>query len=119
MKTKIYKFPLRFLIIASSLTLGSTLTLVSNSLAQSTTSATEGYQSNEQNSSFGNTNFGNGFNPIQLIHNAQFLNNRSAQEFWQESDRNLNTAVDDFKRIQQEKILQQQQQNNNTPSTSQ
>ena len=49
-------------------------------------------------------------NPLDLMHRAQQLNGRSAAEFNQESQVQINNSANDFKRLQQQRILEQQQQ---------
>ncbi|MEM8831538.1 MAG: hypothetical protein AAGE96_19570 [Cyanobacteria bacterium P01_G01_bin.19] len=78
----------------------------SPSLAQSQYEQDNGYQSNEKNSTFGDTPAG--LDPVELIHRAQQLNRRSAEEFNEEYEGQLNNSVSDFKRLQQQQILQQQ-----------
>ena len=68
----------------------------------------EGHQSNEKSDLFGDTP--SGLDPLELIHRAQQINNRSAAEFSADSQGQLDSSVSDFKRIQQQKILEQQQQ---------
>lgn len=83
-----------------------------NSLATAQSSAEElGYQSNEKDPTYGN-GLG-GLNPLDLMHRAQQLNGRSAAEFHQESEVQLNNSANDFKRLQQQRLEQQQQ-----PTTS-
>ena len=48
--------------------------------------------------------YGEGINPMDLIHNANLLNSRSASDFAEDTDKNLNQAADDFKREQQRRI---------------
>ncbi len=66
----------------------------------------DGYQTNEQNSTTGST-FGSSFNPFDIIHNATFRRSRDAAEFSEDTQQNLNTAAQEFKRLQQEKFKQQ------------
>ena len=54
--------------------------------------------------------YGEGINPMDLIHNANLLNSRSASDFAEDTDKNLNQAADDFKREQQRRIQEMQQQ---------
>ncbi|MDJ0591527.1 MAG: hypothetical protein QNJ72_16260 [Pleurocapsa sp. MO_226.B13] len=79
----------------------------------------DGYQSNEKSDIFGDTP--SGLNPLDLMHRAQQLNGRSAAEFNADSQGQLDNSVSDFKRLQQQRILEQQQQleiNPATPATS-
>ncbi len=98
-----------------SLSLGLALTLItglsSSAFAQLPTDD-QGYQSNEKDSLFGNST--GGLNPLDLIHRSQQLGGRSAAEFEEESRGQINNSASDFKRLQQQRILEQQQQ----PATS-
>ena len=97
--------------LSISFGLGLTLTLVaglnSATFAQSN-SGNEGYQSNEKSTFFGETP--GDLDPIDLMHRAQQSNRRSALEFDEESQGQLNNSASDFKRLQQQRILEQQQQ---------
>ena len=88
-----------------------------NSLAVAQSSADDlGYQSNEKDPTYGDAL--GGLNPIDLMHRAQQLNGRSAAEFNQESEVQINNSANDFKRLQQQRILEQQQQPTVTPIES-
>jgi hypothetical protein len=79
-----------------------------NSLAVAQSSADElGYQSNEKDPTYGDAP--GGLNPLDLMHRAQQLNGRSAAEFNQESEVQINNSANDFKRLQQQRLEQQQQ----------
>ena len=79
-----------------------------NSLAVAQSSAEElGYQSNEKDPTYGDAP--GGLNPLDLMHRAQQLNGRSAAEFNQESEAQINNSANDFKRLQQQRILEQKQ----------
>ncbi len=65
----------------------------------------EPFQSNEKS-----TLYGDGFNPMDLIHNANLLNNRSSSDFAEDTNSNINKAADDFKKQQLERMQQMQQQ---------
>lgn len=91
--------------------LGLALTSIAgfNSLAVAQSNADDlGYQSNEKDSTYGDAP--GGLNPLDLMHRAQQLNGRSATEFYQESQVQINDSANDFKRLQQQRILEQQQQ---------
>jgi hypothetical protein len=60
------------------------------------------YQSNER-STTGDSTLGN-FNPLQLIHNANFQRSRGSTEFQEDSQLNMNQAAEEFKRQQREQI---------------
>ncbi|MCW6035259.1 hypothetical protein K4A83_03090 [Spirulina subsalsa FACHB-351] len=66
----------------------------------------EGFQNNEVNSLFGNTE---GLNPFDLIHRATMGNGRSLGDFRRDSNRQLNRASEEFRRLQLERMQQLQQ----------
>lgn len=72
--------------------------------AQGTTQP-QPFQSNEKNPLYGN-----GINPMELIHNANFLNGRSSTEFAEDTDKNLNSAAKDFKEQQRQRMMEMQKQ---------
>ena len=94
-----------------ALSLSTVLTLIagfnSSALAQSQYEQDNGFQSNEKSGVFGDTP--SGLNPVDLMHRAQQLNGRSAAEFETDSQGQLDNSVSDFKRLQQQKILESQQ----------
>lgn len=65
------------------------------------------FQTNERNPLYGD-----GINPLDLIHNANLLNNRSGSDFAEETKQNINSAAENFKRQQQQRILEMQQKQN-------
>jgi hypothetical protein len=65
------------------------------------------YQSNER-STFGDS--GNGFNPIDMIHRTNLSRSRGQGEFEEDTQKNLNDAANQFKRMQQERLRNQQSQ---------
>jgi hypothetical protein len=67
----------------------------------------EGYQSNEKSGIYGDAPAG--LDPLDIIHRAQQANGRSAAEFDQESQSQIDNSALDFKRLQQQRILEQQQ----------
>ena len=81
--------------------------LNSPTLAQTVT-GNEGYTSNEKDSLYGDAPAG--LNPLDLMHRAQQLNGRSAAEFNQESEAQIDSSASEFKRLQQQRILEQQSQ---------
>ena len=95
----------------TGLSLGIVLTLAagfnSDTLAQSKYE-NDGYQSNEKSGVFGDTP--SGLDPVELMHRAQQANSRSQAEFDADSQGQLDNSVSDFKRLQQQRILEQQQQ---------
>lgn len=67
----------------------------------------EGFQKNER-SSQGSDVLGDGFNPLNLIHNANLRRSRNGEDFAEDSQTNLDKAAADFKRQQQLRLQQQQ-----------
>lgn len=70
------------------------------------------YQNNEVNPLYGTS----GFNPMQLIHNANFMNGRNGLEFAEDADKNINSAAEDFKQQQLKRMMEMQKQQQSTPS---
>ncbi|BFM38568.1 hypothetical protein [Synechocystis sp. LKSZ1] len=63
----------------------------------------DGFQSNEQNvNGFGTS----GFDPLSLIHNANFSRSRNSSDFADDTNQNLNKAAQEFKRQQQQQLQQ-------------
>jgi hypothetical protein len=85
-----------------------------SALAQSASDLNEGFQSNEASSTYG-AELGGGFNPMQLIHQMNLSNGVSDLDFYVESQKNINSAADEFKRQQQERMLQQSPTNTAVP----
>ncbi|MGK7876485.1 MAG: hypothetical protein AB4426_25280 [Xenococcaceae cyanobacterium] len=107
--------------ITLSLSVGAALGIMSSfgqsTLAQSTNpQESDGYQSSEYDSLSGTSTFGNSFNPIDLIHRANLGPGRSAADFSSDLDRNINEAAAEFKRLQQERLLNQQSESSNNSS---
>ncbi|BAQ64543.1 hypothetical protein [Geminocystis sp. NIES-3709] len=63
------------------------------------------YQSNEKNPLYGN-----GINPMELIHNANFLNSRTGEDFAEDTNRSLDSAAEDFKQQQLKRMMEMQKQ---------
>ena len=61
------------------------------------------FQSNEQNPVYGS-----GLDPMQLIHNSNLLNSRSASDFIEDSNESLTKAAQEFRERQLEMMEQQQ-----------
>jgi len=75
--------------------------------AQAQYDTDQGYQSNEKDSGiYGDAP--SGLNPLDIMHRAQQLNGRSAAEFNEESQAQIHNSASDFKRLQQQRILEQQ-----------
>lgn len=72
-----------------------------------TESDTEIFQRNERSSSSSDL-LGNGFDPINLIHNANLRRSRGGYEFAEDTQNNLNKAAEEFKRQQQQQLQQMQ-----------
>jgi hypothetical protein len=67
------------------------------------------FQRNELNPS---NSIGDGsFNPLDLIHNANFYRGRNSSQFQEDTQEGLNKQAEEFKRRQQEQL----QQNNTQP----
>ena len=73
------------------------------------------YQSNERDSLYGDGI--TGINPLDLIHRANLSNGRSYEEFNQDAAGQIQNSASEFKRLQQEKIIEQYQQSE-TPADS-
>ena len=106
------------LTISLGLGVASILSLTNPSLAQYQQIPDDSnYQSNEQDSLYGNSTLG--VNPMDLIHNYNLSVGRNAEEFNQESQVQIQDSAAEFKRLQREKMLQQYnttpQQIENTP----
>jgi hypothetical protein len=104
--------------LTSTISLGVVLTIIfgisESTLAQYKAPENDGYQSNEQDPLYGTG--GTNFNPLELIHRANLNNGRSIEEFNTESEANIQNSADEFKRLQQERILQYEQKPSNTES---
>jgi hypothetical protein len=103
-----------------ALSLGVPLTFISGltsaALAQYQEPDNSTYQSNEKDALYGDGV--SGLNPIDLMHRAQQFNGRSPEEFNQESQAQLNNSASEFKRLQQQRILEQRQKPTGTPIES-
>ena len=103
-----------------SLSFGTVLLLIagfnSAALAQSKYERDNGYHSNEKSGVFGDAP--SGLDPVDLMHRAQQLNGRSQAEFEADSQGQLDNSVSDFKRLQQQRILEQQQQAGDSSETT-
>ncbi|BAZ44446.1 hypothetical protein NIES4102_14550 [Chondrocystis sp. NIES-4102] len=99
-----------------NISLGIILTLIAsiNLPVQAQSSDNEGYQTNEKDTTYGDTP--GGLNPLDIMHQAQQANRRSAAEFNAESQGQLDASVSDFKRLQQQRILEQQRLMKSQPS---
>lgn len=69
----------------------------------------EPFQNNERNPLYGD-----GFNPMELIHNANFFNSRSGSQFAEDTENNINSAAESFRQQQQKRMLEMRQQQNNS-----
>ncbi|MGI0480437.1 hypothetical protein ACN4EE_06570 [Geminocystis sp. CENA526] len=70
------------------------------------------FQSNEVNPMHGTS----GFNPMQLIHNANFFNSRTGEEFVEDTNKNIDSAAQDFRQQQLQRMMEMQKQQQSTPS---
>ena len=78
--------------------------LIAPAMAQYRNQEDSGYQSNEENPMSGTLG---GIDPIDLIHNANLSNGRSAEEFDQDSQQQIQNSAEEFRRLQRERMLQQ------------
>ncbi|WP_308255101.1 hypothetical protein [Geminocystis sp. GBBB08] len=69
------------------------------------------FQSNEKNPLYGD-----GINPLDLIHNANFFNSRNSADFAEDANRNIDSAAQDFKRQQQQRMMEIQKPQESTPT---
>lgn len=53
---------------------------------------------------------GGGFDPMSLIHNANLSRTRNGADFAEDTQRNINKAADQFKQLQQQRLMEMQQQ---------
>ena len=96
-------------IFALTTTLGLMLISVPASYAQAVNlKEPDPFQSNEQNPLYG----GGGLDPMQLIHNSNLLNSRSASDFIEDSNESLTKAAQEFRERQLEMMEQQQLESN-------
>ena len=93
--------------IAISLGLGVTVALGVTSVAKSqyVDPNDQGYQSGEKDSLYGDGI--TGINPLDLIHRANLSGGLTAEEFSEQSQGQITDSAAEYKRLQQEKILQQ------------
>lgn len=115
MKIKIQhsNFISKGLTLSLCLSIGTAFGIISSlgqsTLAQSVNSSQgTNYQNNEQNGLGGGT-FGNSFNPLDLIHRSNLSRSRNMGEFDQDTQNNLTSEADKFKKLQQERLLRQEQ----------
>lgn len=69
-------------------------------VAQINPEARGDYQRNEQNS----RSTIEGFDPMQLIHNANLRRSRGGAEFMEDTNNQLNQAAEEFRRLQQQRL---------------
>jgi hypothetical protein len=70
------------------------------------------FQSNEKNPLYGD-----GIDPMKLIHNSNLLNGRSSADFMGDTEENLDKAAMEFKK-QQLLRIQQQQESQSSPNST-
>lgn len=71
-----------------------------------------GYQSSEKDSLYGDGI--TGINPMDLIHRANLSGGMSSEEFSEQSQGQIQNSASDYKRLQQEQMLQQYRNQNQT-----
>lgn len=59
---------------------------------------------------------GGGFDPMSLIHNANLSRTRNGTDFAEDTQRNINKAADQFKQLQQQRLMEMQQQQQADPA---
>lgn len=89
--------------------------LVTPTLAQNRDAEGGAYQSNEENPMSGTLG---GIDPIDLIHNANLSTGRNAEEFNQDSRLQIQNSAEEFRRLQQERMLQQNSAPESTEETT-
>lgn len=89
--------------------------LVTPALAQNRDGEGSGYQSNEENPMSGTLG---GIDPIDLIHNANLSTGRNAEEFNEDSQLQIQNSAEEFRRLQQERMLQQNSAPESTEETA-
>ena len=95
--------------IISPLLIGfSLMSIYSQSVNAQSVSSKEpdAFQSNEKNPLYGNS----GFNPMDLIHNANLFNGRSSADFAEDTNKELDNATSDFRKQQLQRMNEMQQQ---------
>jgi hypothetical protein len=99
----------------SQITLSLTFFFISGirqpTLAQFSNTDSDGYQSNERDPLYGS----DGLNPIDLIHNASQINDRSGEDFDRDSQQSISNSAADFRKQQLERLNNQKPQ---SPSAS-
>ena len=98
--------------IILGLSIACTFSLVTPSFAQYKDQEDGAYQSNEEDPMSGTLG---GIDPIDLIHNANLSTGRNAEEFNQDSQLQIENSAEEFRRLQQERMLQQ---NNSVPAST-
>jgi len=109
---------MRYLRLGCSVTL--TLGLISMvgfspAFGQAPIDQEESYPSSERDTF--SSELGDGLNPLDLIHRANFSRTRSLEEYRIDQQQNLDSAASEF-RQQQQQLLQEQSSNNTEESTS-
>jgi len=96
-------------ILFALITLGLSAVSISSASAQTINrnQQNEPFQSNEQNPLYGD-----GFNPMQLIHNANMMNRRSGGAFFEDSNRGIDNAAKSFREQQQQRLMEMRQNQN-------
>ena len=108
------KNPLSQIALTLGLGVACTLSIITPSLAQYQQETNDAnFQSNEKDSLYGDSTLG--VNPMDLIHNYNLSVGRNAEEFREESGTQIQNSAEEFRRMQQEQILQQY---NTTPDAT-
>jgi hypothetical protein len=102
------KTPFLFALLLGT-TLYGTSYRISSAVAQVPNPNQPDYQNNER-STTGESSLGN-FNPLNLIHNANFRRSRDGAEFQEDTQTGIDRAAEEFKRKQREQL-----QNQTTPA---
>ncbi len=71
------------------------------------------YQDNEKDPA---GEFGNIFNPMDLMHRSNLQRSRNASDFAEDTSNNLNKAAEEFKLMQQQRLQQQIPQSSSEPT---
>ena len=91
--------------IALSLSVTVALGVTSPARSQYVDPNDQGYQSGEKDALYGDGI--TGINPLDLIHRANLSNGMSSEEFSEQSQGQIQNSASEYKRLQQERMLQQ------------
>ncbi|ELS01818.1 hypothetical protein Xen7305DRAFT_00015240 [Xenococcus sp. PCC 7305] len=99
------KNPLSQIAIALGLGVAVAFSLASTARSQYVDPNDQGYQSGEKDALYGDGI--TGINPMDLIHRANLSGGLSAEEFNEQSQGQIQNSAAEYRRLQQERILQQ------------